>query len=395
MRIAYFVGAYPYYSETFVLHQLKLLLDNGHDVCVFAETLAEAIHGAPPVTPLRLEEMPSHPVRRLFSLLMAFLRQDLPISRPLLHSLNFFRFGLDALSLRLAWSVWRAGDNAPFDIICAHFGPRGRRAALLRETGAIQGKLVTVMHGEDISSYPRRFTGQIYAPLFASGDLFLAVSEYGGRKLEILGCPANRLAVQRMGVDTNLFIPGDASTQKLVILTVARFVAYKGLHSALASLAQVACKFEYHLMGDGPLRESLQWQVQELGLHGRVTFVGVKPALDIRLAMQASDIFLLPSETQSNGDEEGIPVAIMEAMACGLPIVSTRHAGIPELIDDGVEGFLVPERDTGALAAAIERLAASPEMREKMGKAGRKRILRQYDSAAQDEQLLRTLEGLL
>ncbi len=135
--------------------------------------------------------------------------------------------------------------------------------------------------------------------------------------------------------------------------------------------------------------------MQELGLQGRVTFFGVKPALDIRLALQASDIFLLPSETQSNGDEEGIPVAIMEAMACGLPIVSTRHAGIPELIDDGVEGILVPERDPVALAAAIESLARSPERRKQMGEAGRKKILRQYDSAALDRQLLSTLEGLL
>ncbi len=257
MRIAYFVGRYPYFSETFVLHHLKLLLDNGHDVCVFAETLAETIHGTRPVAPFRLEEMPSQPLRRLFSFLAAFLRQEISLSRPLFRSLNFFRFGLDALSLRLAWSVWRAGENAPFDIIYAHFGPRGRRAALLCQTGAIQGKLVTVMHGDDISSYPRLFSGQIYAPLFASGELFLAVSNYGRRKLELLGCPVDRITVKCMGVDTNFFVPGAGLRQKLIILTVARFVATKGLHSAIASLAQLGCTFEYHLIGDGPLRESL------------------------------------------------------------------------------------------------------------------------------------------
>ncbi len=395
LKVAYFAGPYPYYSETFVFHQLRVLIAAGHDVQVFAESISEGSSSHAHVAPDRVEAMPKSPAARLAGLALGLTRGQIKLSRPLLRSANFFRYGLDALSLRLAWSVWRAGNNTGSDIIYAHFGPRGRRAALLRATGALQGKLVTVMHGEDISGYPRRFRGEIYAPLFASGDLFLAVSEYGKRKMLALGCPADRILVHRMGVDTTRFTPVARPATGLRILTVARLVAYKGLSTALDAVARLKLPFQYEIIGDGPLKTALVEQAEHLGLASQVSFLGARSGSFVLEALRAANVFFLPSETQANGAEEGIPVAIMEAMACGLPVVSTRHAGIPELIDAGVEGFLPAERDSAALAAAIETLARSPELRETMGQAGRKKILRNYDSAILDKELLLVLEGLV
>lgn len=390
MKIAFFIGPYPKFSETFVVHQYKSFVAAGHDVCIFAEELLDPVIG-----PIRLEQMPANPLSRLFGLLCALFRADLSLSLPLLRSLNLFRFGLDALSLRLAWSVWRAGANDSFDIVYAHFGAHGRRAALLLAVGAIEGKLVTAMHGEDIGSYPRRFRGNIYAPLFATGDLFLAISDYGLRKLALLGCPVDRIQIQRMGVDTEIFLPACHSRPMLRIVTIARFVACKGLHTALSALARLKFPFEYRLVGDGPLHAELIQAAEALCIQNNVSFCGVKSSTQVRNELQDADIFLLSSETAANGDEEGIPVALMEAMACGLPVVSTHHSGIPELIEDGTEGILVQEGDVSALAVALERLAADPALRQTMGKLGRERILRQYNSASLDRQLLSTLEGLL
>ncbi|WP_051669536.1 glycosyltransferase [Bryobacter aggregatus] len=392
MRIAYFVGPYPVYSETFVLHQLEVLLTAGHEVRLFAETQAAEVHGAPPTWPWRLEEMPARPLPRLLGLLRAVLQGEM--SWPLLRSLNPFRFGLDALSLRLPWSVWKAGANAPFDILYAHFGAHGRKAALLKQAGAIEGKLVTVLHGDDISGYPRRFRGQIYEPLFATGDLFLPISDYGRQKLEVMGCPPDRMQVLRMGVNPNHFVPLHQEHSILRILTVARFVPYKGLATAITALAKLSIPFEYRLIGDGPMREELICLAQKLRVEHQVKFCGIQSSQAVLQELQQADLFLLPSETQGNGDEEGIPVALMEAMACEIPVVSTFHSGIPELIENGKEGILVPERDLAALVAALTQLGADPELRRQMGQAGRRRILQQYNSAELDQQLLCTLKGL-
>src|SRR5439155_17216983 len=132
--------------------------------------------------------------------------------------------------------------------------------------------------------------------------------------------------------------------------------------------------WRYHIIGDGPLRTSLERLAAELGLAQRVTFSGSLPHCEVKRQLRSAHLFLLPSVTASDGDMEGIPVALMEAMAAGLIAVSTYHSGIPELIEDGATGFLAPERDTEALAAKLAWVFDHPRECEDVALAARCKV---------------------
>jgi colanic acid/amylovoran biosynthesis glycosyltransferase len=111
--------------------------------------------------------------------------------------------------------------------------------------------------------------------------------------------------------------------------------------------------------------------------------------------MQISDLFLLPSVRASDGDEEGTPTVLMEAMACGLPVLSTVHSGIPELVEDGVSGWLVPERDVAALADRIQWMLDHPDRWAAMGRAGRAKVEREFNIDTLNDRLVELYRGVL
>jgi colanic acid/amylovoran biosynthesis glycosyltransferase len=142
--------------------------------------------------------------------------------------------------------------------------------------------------------------------------------------------------------------------------------------------------FRVSLVGDGPLRGELEESCERLGLSGRVSFLGARTQDEVMALLARAHLFAAPSVTGRDGDEEGIPTTLMEAMAVGLPVVATRHAGIPELVEDGVSGLLVGERDVDALAGALRTVLADPRRGVEMGAAGRARVASRFDAAATD-----------
>jgi colanic acid/amylovoran biosynthesis glycosyltransferase len=152
---------------------------------------------------------------------------------------------------------------------------------------------------------------------------------------------------------------------------------------------------EYRILGDGPRRARLAALAAELGVKDRVTLHGRHGQETVRAGLERSDVLVAGSVTAADGDEEGIPNVLKEAMALGLPVVGTRHAGIPELIEDGVSGVLVPERDEAALADALQRLAREPGRWTAMGRAGRAKIEMEYDIDRLNDRLAGLLEGLI
>ena len=128
---------------------------------------------------------------------------------------------------------------------------------------------------------------------------------------------------------------------------------------------------EYEVIGAGPLMDELMELAQKLGVAGNVRFAGARTQEYVGDALRRADVFLLPSVTAANGDEEGTPTVLLEAALCGLPILSTVHSGIPEIVRDGTSGYLVAERDVDALAACLRTLLRAPERRRAMGEAGR------------------------
>lgn len=399
MRIAFLLGEFPALSETFVLDQLTALIDRGHSVSIFAERTSrdEAVH--PAVTEYgllartRYERLPTGLGRRIAGLPPLWRWQ-----RPMWRAVNVVRYGGHAAALRLAWAVQMVGQRAEFDIVQCHFGALGLKGVLLREMGAISGRIVTAFHGEDITNYPMQFSAGHYAPLFAHGDLFLPISARWNDELAALGCPMDRVRVHRMGVSLQRFPqrPASAASDRPIrVLSVARLVEKKGLSDAIRAVAQLRVDYEYVIVGDGPLRTTLEALARALPLTGTIRFSGSLTSDEIAGLLQTTDIFLAPSVTAKDGDIEGVPVAIMEAMATGVPVVSTRHSGIPELVQDTVSGFLAEEGDVGVLAQRVSQLAGDASLRTQMGSAGRQIIARDYDVGRLTDRLVAYYEELL
>jgi colanic acid/amylovoran biosynthesis glycosyltransferase len=163
---------------------------------------------------------------------------------------------------------------------------------------------------------------------------------------------------------------------------VGRFVEKKGFEYGIEAFGRALSRgldARLRIAGDGPLRPVYERLLGELGLGDRVEFLGVLRHDEVLEAMREADVLLLPSVTARNGDREGNPTVLKEACALGLPVVATRHAGIPEAVEDGVSALLVPERDAAALADRLALLLGDAELRARLGGAARERMIRDFD----------------
>jgi colanic acid/amylovoran biosynthesis glycosyltransferase len=200
----------------------------------------------------------------------------------------------------------------------------------------------------------------------------------------------NKMHVVRLGVDVEEFKPASReSNEPLQIVCVGRLVPAKGQHILLRALTLLHAKghaARLIFVGSGPDSESLMRESAEQRLAGHVVFRGALNHDQAREQLRQADIFALASFA------EGIPVALMEAMAMAIPCVSTRVAGIPELIRDNVDGLLVPASSVESLACAIESLLVDPDMRRRLGESGRRRVMERYNLADNLKVLASTFE---
>jgi len=398
MKIAFFVDTFPKLSETFVLNQITGLLQRGHEVKVFSRESGEEGMLHPEIKEYGLfdktvyygddfVETPKGKVSRVFQAFMIFSRKGAKSRKALLKSMSFLRFGKSALSLTVFYSILPFLDKRleDYDVVHCHFGPVGAMAALLKETGVLSGRLVTTIHGYDITSYVKGKGRGVYDHLFKVGDLFMPISERWSKELLRLGCPEEKILVHHMGVDLDkfTFIPrGTSDDQAINILTIARLVEKKGVEYGVRAVAKALSSYpdiHYTIIGDGPLRDTIQKLISDLKVEDMVELVGWKSQDEIVVSMREVDILLAPSVTSVDGDQEGIPVVLMEALAQGLPVLSTLHSGIPELIQDGESGYLVPERDGDALSDKLLMLLSERNRWRDMGMAGRECIEKEFN----------------
>lgn len=392
MKIAFIVDAFPVLSETFILNQITGLLDLGHEVEIFTQrnSRVKKIHSD--VFRYNLMQRVYYPVYEPLSLikrwvkaaLSVLLRANVKDILLVLRTLDIFKFGWSVLDLKQLYRIIPFLGRNNFDIIHCHFGPNGNYGALLKELG-IKGKLVTTFHGYDLSKYVKQKGEDIYQDLFLKGDLFLPISSYWRNKLIQLGCPKEKIITHHMGIDIEKFKfrPRQLSTgEKLTILTIARLTEKKGLDYSIRAIAEIVKhkpNIEYDIIGDGSWRDRLYKLITELGVEEKIQLLGWKDSSEVRRLMKEAHIYVLSSITAADGNMEGIPVSLMEAQATGLPVVSTLHSGIPELVIDGKTGFLVSERNVNALAERLSFLIQHPETWQKMGQAGRKFVEKNFD----------------
>ncbi len=229
--------------------------------------------------------------------------------------------------------------------------------------------------------------------MLAAVHLVLVRSDSLAAALTDLGCAPEKIRLQRTGIPL-AEIPFQARAWPLDgrwrLLQAGRLIAKKGIETSLRVFAQFAARHPestFTIAGDGPLRESLEQLAHTLGLTSRVSFTGFLSQAQLREHFAQSHLFLHPSETGPDGNQEGVPNAMLEAMASGLPVFATHHGGIPEAIENGVSGILVAERDADALALALLLAADQPAQLSTLAERGAAAVAEKFEQQAATRRL--------
>ncbi|PAW89312.1 MAG: hypothetical protein B9S33_03190 [Pedosphaera sp. Tous-C6FEB] len=282
---------------------------------------------------------------------------------------------------------WAAERQAR--LLHIYLGSEALRALpLLR---AFPGARIVSFHGADLS---HEFTPADYARLWPQAELFLCRSESLRRDLLAKGCPADRIRLNYTGVPVPEDVPqrNAPAGRPVRLLQVCRLIEKKGLDVTLHAtrrLRDAGVPVRLVLAGAGPAEAALRALVAELGLTKEVHFAGFVTGDALRALYRESDLFLHPSRETSRGDREGIPNSVLEAMAHALPVISTRHSGIPEAITHGVDGLLLEAADPDGLVTNVRSLLATPADYTRISQAARETVIRRFSSACCLDQLER------
>jgi colanic acid/amylovoran biosynthesis glycosyltransferase len=386
--IAYLVSRYPNLSMIFVLREVLALRSMGFRI----ETASINPPDRPPdkLTPTERDEAVRTYCVKCHGIVGAaaahvrtLLGNFAGYCRGILLALRLAGADARRLSLNLAYFTeglmvgqWMRRNGLRH--LHVHLGSQAASVGLFTQWVFRTGYSLTV-HGPDEFSDAR---GQYLAQKIAASDFIVCISSYTRSQLMNLSPYSNweKLVVARLGVDAMLFspLPKAIDLDVFEILCVGRLTPAKGQHlliDAIDRLAQQDRRVRLRLVGSGPDEASLRKCAARTASPASIVFEGAVNQDRIRSIYATADVFCLPSFA------EGLPVVLMEAMAMQIPCVSTSITGIPELIRDGVDGLLVPAADLDALVWALERLINDGELRERLAKNGRARILEHYDLA--------------
>ncbi|NJK49277.1 colanic acid biosynthesis glycosyltransferase WcaL [Candidatus Gracilibacteria bacterium] len=409
MKIAFLVWRFPVVSEPFILNQITGLIDRGHDIRIYPlngkpDNLSK-IH--PIIEQYNLLDRTYYPPTRPDNLFWKYLKglglllKNLHRgSLSLLHP-KVFKYNHEVWSLKWLYRAMLFLDREEFDIIHCQFGTLSAMGLLFRDLGILPGKLIVTFRGIDISQHVKEKGEHIYDQLFAEGNFFLANCEFFRQKALKIACNPDKIVVHGSGLDCRQFafkpryFPADGIVR---IATTGRLVEKKGIEyciRAIAKLSQSHPNLEFNIIGDGPLKADFEKLIEELNVTHLVKLLGWKQHQEIAEILDKCHLFLAPSVTAADGNQDAPVNTLKEAMAMGLPVISTYHGGIPELVEDGVNGFLVPERDTDAIAQKLAYLIEHPERWESMGRSGRRRVEEKYDMEKLNDELVQIYQSLL
>jgi len=400
IRLAYLVSEYPAVSHTFILREVRRLREMNCEISV-----ASINPPREPASNMTAEE-------RAESAATFYVKRQGSSAALRAHLATVIR--TPAAYLRALWFALRLGGADPARMLFAFFyfveaiivghWMRSRRLAHLHvhfatpaaSVGLIASRAFPIgfsftVHGPD-EFYDA--PGYCLAQKIAGAVFVCCISHFARSQLMNLSPPAQwpKFELARLGVDTAAFAPPPFRSAAGVfeILCVGRLVPSKGQHillDALDRLVKAGRNVRLRIVGDGPDRESLASEVRCRGLRHRVIFEGNVNQDRIAALYSGANAFALASFA------EGLPVVLMEAMAAGLPCVSTFVAGIPELIRNEIDGLLVAPSDARALAGAFERLIDDPELRERLAANGRRRVVEHYDLDRSVARLARIFAG--
>lgn len=276
-------------------------------------------------------------------------------------------------------------------LLHAHFGNNGTTALPYARRNGLP--LVVTFHGFDVGkglegdgleAVRRR---EALSRVFSYATVLIAVSDFIGGRLRSLGAPAEKILVHRIGIPHHPLLP--AGQPRSGVIFVGRLVQKKGVDDLFRAYASLAGGLrEQHslsVVGDGPERAPLEALAQELGLAPR--WLGWKAPAEVMPLLDGAAVFCGPSKTTASGDVEGLGMVFLEAQSRGVPVVSYRHGGVPEAIEEGVTGLMAEEGDVRGLAGALTKLLSSPLLRDEFGRRGAAWVRERYDIARQTDLL--------
>ena len=352
MKIFMFVSCFPKINNVSAMNQITGLIDRGHHVTIYSFEKGDFVNVQRDVIKYNLIN------RIIFELPTSFDDYDIVM----------FQMG-----------------HKLFDI---------------RKTHNFKGKIVVCLRGHDITSFLKSHP-HAYDEYFKSCDLFLPVCKAFRSLLIKEGCPRNKIIVQHSCIDRSKFKFRKKHLPRhgiIKLVSAGRIVEKKGLIYSILAFERLLKKYpnlRYTIIGDGELKDTLKYVVTMLGLRNKIKFITWLLHEQYAEILNRSHIFVLPSVTAHNNNQEGIANVLKEAMGVGVLVLATEHSGNSELIEDGVSGFLVPERDVDAICKAIDYMLSSPEKWARMQIAAAKKIEIEFDKEKENDKLEAILYGLL
>ncbi len=384
--VAYVIGTYPSLTTTFIDREVRLLRSWGATVDIVSlrrptatvspeqAALAASTSYARPVTSSQLVRRHAHFLRRrprayARTLLMLASSRGLSI-RDRLRTVAHFGLGVSVAG--------QLRENGHYDRVHAHFIDRAATVALVAARLLDVPYSVTA-HAADIYVSPLLLRTKL-----AAGDFVTTCTGYNRSHLaEVAPEASGRIVLAYHGLDLERYDPTSRFPSTVpTMLAVGQLREKKGfihLLHACRDLADRGMAFRCEIIGEGPQRADLERAVQDLGLEHHVAFLGAQSHDEVIDAYRRARLFVLPCVVGDDGDRDGIPNVILEAMAMSLPVVSTRHSGIPEVVEHGATGLLVPPADSTQLADALSQVLEDPAAGEEMGAQGRAVVLERFD----------------
>lgn len=386
-RVAYIVNGFPYQTETFVYRELLALRARGCTILPFSIRSTDVSTLSDEALPL-VDDTYSILPAPLFDLLKAHLTWLLRSPVVYLATLFFTVTGThiklsDRLRSLAHWveavSIVPVLERAEVDHLHAHFAVGSATCA------QIAARFLDLPWSFTAHAYDIWLDKLLLPEKLRDASFVLTCSEVNRTHLsESYGVSPNKIHTIYHGIDIEHFCPGPEKTDpgaKPVILCVGRLVEQKGipyLIEACSFLAQEGHEFELVIAGDGPLRGTLENLCRESGIDERTRFVGHVFQQELLEYYKNCDLFVLPCVEANNGDRDGVPNVLIEAMACGACVVSTDFSGVPELVEDGKSGVLVSPADAPALAKAVASLIGDASTRHEMSRAGREAVVTRF-----------------
>jgi colanic acid/amylovoran biosynthesis glycosyltransferase len=396
MRIAYMMSRFPKLTETFVLYEILAVEEDGMEVEIYplmrekapvVQTEAQALVSRAHFTPFFSVAILTANIRYLLTQPATYFRTLFTIIKANLGSTRFL-LGKLAYFPKAAYLSQLMSENS-IQHIHAHFASFPAAVAyMIHQFSGIPYTFTA--HGSDLHRDQHMLCEKIEA-----SKATVTISEYN-RQIMIDCCGeqhASKIHVIHSGINLERFYPetGDQANQTLSIICIGSLHEVKGqryLIEACGKLKEHDVPFNCHFVGDGADLEDLQQLASHFGIGEQVHFHGRLTQQEVVERLKMANVAALTSVPSSDGRREGIPVALMEAMAFGLPIVSSRLSGIPELVDEDVTGFLTEPGDSEAIAEALTKLAGDPQLRLQLGRAGREKIEAEFELHSNAKRLI-------